>query len=1460
MKNFTRVSLWMMTLMFLFTVLLSQAQKGFVPQSEAEKQVHIKKQKLDERITQKPVSSSIETSVSDVENIAGEKVFSPQGEMSSITPNGKNVLTLEDIYNAKEMSTIIYDPSKYPPVDQGGEDISSAFVISSLPFSATGTTSGYTDDYDEVCPYSGSTSPDVVYAYTPAADGEIDITLCSDLTAYDTKLYVYDISNPVTGDAIACNDDFCTTALSSYVSEILGVPVLGGTTYYIVVDGYGGASGDYEISVTDAVVIPTPECPAGAIWSAPLSTDLGAATSDIGPGYKAYNYFSGMGEITEIHWWGLSLYNDGAAWSSCIEDPRNFEIAIYDNVAGAPGTQTSPTYSALITGTPSGFLVFGAYEAYEYSFTLPAAFTQGSGWISIQGNPEGDPLCWFLWDATDVGTTLGLQETTPGTYTPLDYPLSMCLLGTEASCPSPVNLTTTDITMNSAKANWDEAGTASMWNLEYGPAGFSPGSGTLVTGITVVDPPFGSGLPEYDFTGLTEGTAYDWYVQADCGTDIESDWVGPQPFTTLFPIPANDECVDAEAVMGPYPQVVTGTTNGATVDCPGVLDWDAVWYTIDLPYGFNYVELDLCLDIIEYSYNFDALTPGGYVADQLGGMWTTWGGNPGTAEDAMVTTTQSNSASNSFVVDATSVDVIYQLGPDPIDAGQWWYSNYIYVPSGNSGYFNVQSDPTPGVAWVVDLFFDDGGTGALGTSSTETFTYSQDAWVFVEIYFDLDADLISVFLDGVLIDEFAWSGTIGGIDYFGLADGGTPGAFYDDVIFKQATTLVNTGIILTSDCSCDPASFIYSTGEWSVMGNCINELNFNIEGPATVYYPVTTDPKGNFTFDVNVTELGAPVADIDPGFFDVTLQEGATASGDLMIGNSGGYPLDYEAEIFYTGVTTTTVQVGPQASDYWTGTCDATTKTEVSQINVLSGGAGPHGWAQFDLSGTTLPPGATITGASLNWFINTQDCPYFFITDVAVDPVTAAAADLFAAITGGTLYADHSYCPGDGWNSISLNGDGITDLQTNWGTGVFALGFYEYEGYGSYAFNADGWAEANPPYLEITYTEGAPTGWLSIDGGPLTNGMVFPGDPPADIFVEFETSGFPIGSYSAEIHVNTNEPDPLDALTHIIPVDMDIVAPGGYNLSGNVTYANGVASPLYSVMVEVMDGAVSIASGMTDNNGDFLIPNVLDGSYMLRATTNLPTGGIDVSDINLQLDHILSTPISGLPFDAGDVTMDATINVNDVNELIDYILGTDFMWAAPNYVFDAPPIVVSGGDIVQDFQGLCSGDVDASFTPPPPPILSESFNGGIPGTWTVVDGFTDGFTWEGVTDDFGNTLDGTPFAFVDSDAAGSVDMDEELITPVFDGTGYSALTLEFDQYFLLWSTPNEVCDVDVWDGSAWQNVYTNSATIGGWGAPDHQMIDISAFANANMQVRFHYYNANYDFYWAVDNVQINGTP
>jgi len=152
--------------------------------------------------------------------------------------------TTSDIAPVKNSTPVTPPPSKGPL--QGGDTIATATVIASLPYDDTGTTVGYTHDYDEVCNYTGSLSPDVVYKYSPTTNGYIDIYTCN--SGYDTKLYVYDnVYTP--GAPLACNDDSSLCSGPLFRSFIQALEVYAGHTYYIVVDGYGSASGAYEFHV-----------------------------------------------------------------------------------------------------------------------------------------------------------------------------------------------------------------------------------------------------------------------------------------------------------------------------------------------------------------------------------------------------------------------------------------------------------------------------------------------------------------------------------------------------------------------------------------------------------------------------------------------------------------------------------------------------------------------------------------------------------------------------------------------------------------------------------------------------------------------------------------------------------------------------------------------------------------------------------------------------------------------------------------------------------------------------------------------------------------------------------------------------------------------------------------------------------------------------------------------------------
>ncbi|PJB58555.1 MAG: hypothetical protein CO098_08030, partial [Bacteroidetes bacterium CG_4_9_14_3_um_filter_41_19] len=115
------------------------------------------------------------------------------------------------------------------------------------------------------------------------------------------------------------------------------------------------------------------------------------------------------------------------------------------------------------------------------------------------------------------GTILG--QSGQGGTTPVDI---LNMVGNCPSCPPPTGQTESNITTTTADLGWTTGG-ATTWDIEWGVSGFTPATGTTITGTT---------NNPYSLSGLTLGTSYDWYVRDDCGGGV-SDWAGPHTFTTL---------------------------------------------------------------------------------------------------------------------------------------------------------------------------------------------------------------------------------------------------------------------------------------------------------------------------------------------------------------------------------------------------------------------------------------------------------------------------------------------------------------------------------------------------------------------------------------------------------------------------------------------------------------------------------------------------------------------------------------------------------------------------------------------------------------------------------------------------------------------------------------------------------------------------------------------------------------
>lgn len=171
--------------------------------------------------------------------------------------------------------------------------------------------------------------------------------------------------------------------------------------------------------------------------------------------------------------------------------------------------------------------------------------------------------------------------------------------------------------------------------------------------------------------------------------------------------------------------------------------------------------------------------------------------------------------------------------------------------------------------------------------------------------------------------------------------------------------------------------------------------------------------------------------------------------------------------------------------------------------------------------------------------------------------------------------------------------------------------------------------------------------------------------------------------------------------------------------------------------------------------------------------------------------------------------------------------------------------------------------ITINVQPPGPTVIYETdFDGGLPTGWTIIDYLSDGYTWityntyiESENPEWKNAT----YMVAGYEDYTYADLDEQLITHNIDCSDLVDVTLSFKHVFQHYSS--EIADVDVRvDGGSWQNVarYESDTPI-----PNGETVelDISSIADEqiNVQIRWHYYNADYEYYWGIDDVEITAS-
>lgn len=227
-----------------------------------------------------------------------------------------------------------------------------------------------------------------------------------------------------------------------------------------------------------------------------------------------------------------------------------------------------PQYDTILNGETicgTAWLLRSHRDADWYAFTINqpsdvkltgnAEFTSRMG-IGLSPCPTGQLYNYSTAYGPGFNRTFSIRLLNPGTYFVYVMPdfseqvacdsINRYWIHLSAnSCLTPDSLKVFNTTPSTADLEWYS--TSGQWNIEYGPYGFTQGTGTMINGTT---------SNPYHLTGLTMGRYYSFYVQSNCGTSSVSEWAGPCTF--YIPCPSSTL---------PFSESFTAQTIGITPQC-----------------------------------------------------------------------------------------------------------------------------------------------------------------------------------------------------------------------------------------------------------------------------------------------------------------------------------------------------------------------------------------------------------------------------------------------------------------------------------------------------------------------------------------------------------------------------------------------------------------------------------------------------------------------------------------------------------------------------------------------------------------------------------------------------------------------------------------------------------------------------------------------------------------------------
>jgi len=371
---------------------------------------------------------------------------------------------------------------------------------------------------------SVTTTVDSITLSFPIANLCQDVYVRAICAAGDTSAWI--------GPAVICPDEVTCDSLDAYDASASAAPLWDQSALFV--EWAGNLGGDTEISTAQSS-------------SSPNSIrihDLGTA---------------GLSDIVAL----FDTLSTGAweiAFDMYIPSGRGGYFNIQQNyIGGGAGNLWGGEVYFLDNGNADVVYTTGSTLAGSFTYTQGQWFTMqtvidldnDTVWFEMNGNSLNVGYQYSLANAgqaiqfNGINFYSGVRQ--GFTYDADYYFDNFCISprATTGPCPAPTGLASTaNIGCDSIELNWNSNSGNSL--IEYGPAGFNPGSGTFVNANST----------PYVLSGLSPATNYDIYVSDICGNDTSSA-ISISETTASGPLPV---------ASFTYTQMIVGNTVEVYVD------------------------------------------------------------------------------------------------------------------------------------------------------------------------------------------------------------------------------------------------------------------------------------------------------------------------------------------------------------------------------------------------------------------------------------------------------------------------------------------------------------------------------------------------------------------------------------------------------------------------------------------------------------------------------------------------------------------------------------------------------------------------------------------------------------------------------------------------------------------------------------------------------------------------------